>query len=176
MSIILRVSNGLNPRRHSLAALLLAPWLAVAFAHPAAGQGLPGSTAVLEWEAPGDDGSSGTAARYEVRYQVAPIVGSDTLSWWNAGTIVGGLPTPGPSGTTDSVVVSGLDPSVSYYFVLRVADEVPNWSGFSNVVIKPAFADLIPPATIRDLEANSGNNLRAADRAISDPTAAPPRR
>jgi hypothetical protein len=32
--------------------------------------------------------------------------------------------------------MSGLPTGTTYYFVLRVGDEVPNWSGFSNVASK----------------------------------------
>jgi len=108
------------------------------------------STTLL-WTAPGDDGMVGRASSYALRYRTTAIVGTDTLSWWNAATSVSGLPAPAVSGATDSVVVTGLDPTKTYYFILRTADEVPNWSGYSNVAIKPASVDVVPPAAITDL-------------------------
>lgn len=103
------------------------------------------------WTAPGDDGSSGRASQYDLRYSTAAISGTDTLSWWNAATkVLSGLPSPGVSGTTDSVQVLGLSPSTTYRFILKAADEVPNWSGYSNVavVITP---DQVAPGRVTDL-------------------------
>ena len=120
-------------------------FLAIAFV-PARGE-------TLLWTAPGDDGSTGRAALYEARYRTSAIVGTDSLSWWNAATRISGLPVPGTAGTTDSVRVSGLDPYTSYWFMVRAADEASNWSGFSNVPTRPAAArpDSTPPAPIRAL-------------------------
>ena len=67
------------------------------------------STVSLVWTAPGDDGSSGTATSYALRYRTTPIVGTDTLSWWNAATAVTGLPTPRLAGSVDSVRVRRWD-------------------------------------------------------------------
>jgi hypothetical protein len=113
----------------------------------------PGTTATVVWTAPGDDGSTGIASQYDLRYRTVAISGTDTLSWWNAATAVSGEPTPGSPGTEESMVVSGLDPAQTYYFVLRTADEVPNWSGFSNIAVRPpvSIVDTIPPAAITDL-------------------------
>jgi hypothetical protein len=111
------------------------------------------STAVLLWTAPGDDGTSGRANRYEMRVRSVAIAGTDTVTWWNAGTAVTGLPTPSVAGATDSVQVRGLDPTKTWYFVLRTADEVPNWSGWSNVAIRAPYSDRIPPASVSDLQA-----------------------
>ena len=120
-------------------------------AAPVSAQTAADSTVTLHWTAPGDDGATGTANRYDLRYRTVPISGTDTLSWWNAATPATGLPTPRPSGSTDSVRVRGLTPLTTYYFVIRAADEVPNWSGFSNVAMKSTSGDLTAPAAIADL-------------------------
>lgn len=109
------------------------------------------SSVVLLWTAPGDDGTTGTAARYDLRYRTVAISGTDTLTWWNAATPAAGLPTPRPSGSTDSVRVRGLTPLTTYYFVIRAADEVPNWSGFSNLAVKTTSGDATAPAAVADL-------------------------
>lgn len=99
------------------------------------------------WTAPGDDGMSGRAARYELRRSTA-APGVDTLAWWEAATPVPGLPAPSLAGSTDSVRVTGLARETAYFFILRTADEVPNWSGFSNVVpvwLRTPEAILIKP-------------------------------
>jgi hypothetical protein len=109
------------------------------------------STVVLLWTAPGDDGTVGRATTYDLRYRTANITGTDTLSWWNAATRATGLPAPGVSGTTDSLRVRGLQPATTYYFMIRAADEVPNWSGYSNLAVKATTGDAVAPAAISDL-------------------------
>ncbi len=109
-----------------------------------------GTTATLLWTAPGDDGTIGRASRYDIRYSAATISGADTLSWWNAATV---LPTTGKvpalSGAPDSMAVTGLTAGTRYYAIIRTGDEVPNWSGYSNVAIMD-LRDLIAPARIAD--------------------------
>jgi hypothetical protein len=92
----------------------------------------------LSWTATGDDGTSGRATAYELRFSDLPVVGGDTLGWWIATTTstAGVLPPPANAGTRETYVMSGLPTGTTYYFVLRVGDEVPNWSGFSNVAPK----------------------------------------
>ena len=124
------------------------------------------STATLAWNAPGDDDVSGRATRYEMRYRNVAIAGVDTTSWWNAATVVAGMPSPSVAGATDSVSVRGLSPAQTWYFILRTADEVPNWSNFSNVAFRAPYVDATPPATITDL-------VNAATVAQTPPGAAP---
>lgn len=93
-------------------------------------------TVLLSWTAPGDDGDVGRAASYELRYAQSSPAGSDTAAWWSAATTAGPLPAPQTAGTREYFLVSGLQPSRTYYFVIRSSDEVPNVSGFSNVAVK----------------------------------------
>ncbi len=109
------------------------------------------STVVLQWTATGDDGNTGRATSYDLRFRTVAITGVDTTSWWNAATAVTGEPVPATSGATDSMRVRGLNPATTYYFVIRAADEVPNWSGFSNVAVKATGGDATAPGTIADL-------------------------
>jgi fibronectin type III domain protein len=118
---------------------------------PAAAQTAADSTVVLHWTAPGDDGNTGQASTYDLRYRTVAISGTDTTSWWNAATPVSGEPTPGTAGANDSMRVSGLVPTTTYYFLIRTADEIPNWSGFSNVAVKTTSGDISAPGTIANL-------------------------
>jgi hypothetical protein len=136
--------------RTILAALLAMLGLLV-HPHPAAAQTSADSTITLHWTASGDDGAVGTATSYDLRYRTAAISGTDTLSWWNAATRVTGLPAPSASGVADSMRVRGLTPLTTYYFILKVADEIPNWSGYSNVAVKATSGDVTAPASIADL-------------------------
>ena len=85
----------------------------------------PTTTSItLTWTAPGDDGNTGTATTYDVRYRTGGAV--DTTNWAAASQATG-EPTPHSAGTGESFVVSGLTSSTVYYFGLETADEVPNW-------------------------------------------------
>ncbi len=88
----------------------------------------------LIWTAPGDDGNLGRADFYDLRYSTVPV-GKDTASWWISPDTdtVPNEPSPSLAGITDSCTVTGLLPDTTYYFVIKTGDEVPNWSGFSNV-------------------------------------------
>lgn len=83
----------------------------------------------LTWTAPGDDGATGRAASYDIRYSTAPI----TETHFASATSVPNRPSPLPAGQTQSLTVAGLQPGTTYYFALKTADEVPNWSAISNI-------------------------------------------
>src|SRR2546426_5139762 len=104
----------------------------------------PGSqTANLRWTAPGDDGSSGRATSYDARYSTAgPLTDANFATATPFST-----PAPGPAGSIESVSVSGLSPGTRYWFGVKAADEVPNWSPLSNIatVLTPLPPDTTPP-------------------------------
>ncbi|MBI5742653.1 MAG: fibronectin type III domain-containing protein [Candidatus Niyogibacteria bacterium] len=103
----------------------------------------------LAWTSPGDDGSTGTATSYDIRYASTTI----TESNWAASTQVAGEPTPLVAGTNQSMTVSGLSELTTYYFAMKTADEAPNTSALSNVVsgTTTATPDTTAPAAIADL-------------------------
>jgi subtilisin family serine protease len=80
----------------------------------------------LTWTASGDDGGSGTAARYELRYATAPI--TEATFAGAAAVPAGELPQPAASGVTQSLILSGLQPGAGYYVALRALDRVGNVS------------------------------------------------
>lgn len=83
----------------------------------------------LTWTALGDDGDTGTASQYDIRYSTSAII---TEADWEAAAQCTDEPSPSPAGTAESFTVTGLSPTTTYYFALKTADEVPNWSGLSN--------------------------------------------
>lgn len=89
---------------------------------------------MLTWTAPGDDGTAGAASQYDVRYSTQPI---DELNWSTAEQAAG-EPQPGIGGSIESFTITGLAPLTNYFFMLKAADEVPNWSELSNLA--PAIA------------------------------------
>ncbi|GIV78085.1 MAG: hypothetical protein KatS3mg050_2479 [Litorilinea sp.] len=85
----------------------------------------------LSWTATGDDDKTGTANAYDVRYATSPI-SEDT---WESATQAVGEPKPQPAGSSEKFIVSGLEPNTTYYFALKVVDNVGNASALSNVVV-----------------------------------------
>jgi|GEM_PF-1061607 len=101
------------------------------------------TTVQLLWTAPGDDGYTGTAERYEIRYSTAPIV---TAEQWEAAIAADGAPQPGTAGTEQTAIVSGLNAGRTYFFAIRAVDEAGNRSGISNPLYVAMKDD---PTTVR---------------------------
>jgi len=92
--------------------------------------GSPASNSVLlTWTAPGDDGASGTANLYDIRFSTA---GAITEATWAAARQASGEPAPAVGGALQSFQVTGLAPETPYWFALATADEVGNRSALSN--------------------------------------------
>jgi len=84
----------------------------------------------LHWTSHGANGESGIPARYDVRMNTVPITdanfsGSQPLKF---------LDRPASSGTAESLYVSNLLPSTTYYFAIKVVDFSLEQSNLSNVV------------------------------------------
>jgi len=86
-------------------------------------------TVRLTWTSPGDDDNTGTASLYDIRYSTSRI----TEGNWDAAVQVDGERVPKTAGIPDTLLVSGLESATNYIFALKTADEVPNWSGISNL-------------------------------------------
>ena len=104
---------------------------------------------VLTWTAPGNNGMEGRAAKYDLRYYGRRL----TIQAWDSATVVTSVPAPKPAGQTETFTLSGM-PAGIWYFRLRTADQVPNWSDLSNVV-SATVGDTIPPGQVTDLRAIS---------------------
>jgi len=89
----------------------------------------PANSAQLNWTAVGDDGMSGRASQYDVRYSTTAYSGAN----WQYGIPFDAGLEPSDSGTPETVRVTGLTSDRTYYFALRTADERPNWAAWSNV-------------------------------------------
>ena len=95
----------------------------------AAVRGSTSGTINLAWTAPGDDGNSGTADAYDLRYSTASITDGN----FSSAIPVAGVPAPKAAGAAESFTVTGLPTGVVYYFAIKTRDEVPFWSTLSNV-------------------------------------------
>ncbi|HKQ58093.1 MAG TPA: fibronectin type III domain-containing protein [Candidatus Eisenbacteria bacterium] len=112
-------------------------------------QTVTASSVQLSWTTPGDDSLTGTASQFDLRYSTAPITAGNFAS----ATRWTGTPSPGAPGTHQSATVTGLQPSTTYWFAIKTGDEVPNWSGMSNVLSRTTLAgpDAVRPAAIANL-------------------------
>ncbi len=84
----------------------------------------------LTWTAPGDDGNTGKASTYDIRYSLQPL---NADNWMQATKILTAL-NPGLAGVTQTLRIMGLPAGQWYYFALKTADEIPNWSAMSNTM------------------------------------------
>jgi len=116
--------------------------------------GTTGTTLSLRWTAPGDDGTSGTATSYDIRYSASPI----TAGNWGSATPVTGEPAPTAGGTQQTFTVTGLTSGRTYYVAIRATDNGGNVSALSNVP-SATTADTTPPAPVRDLSLDPDSNV-----------------
>ncbi|MDI6781641.1 MAG: fibronectin type III domain-containing protein [bacterium] len=96
------------------------------------------TSVVLKWTSTGDDENTGIAAKYEIRYSANPLLESN---WLQASIVSADVPKPKSAGTPQQCKVSNLMTGTGYYFAIKAGDEVPNWSGISNLV---AATTLVP--------------------------------
>jgi len=84
----------------------------------------------LHWSATGDDGLSGRAARYEVKWDVAPILTEDD---WTASALPvdGPYPAPALPGAPQELAAH-FSPGVTLYFAVKACDEDDNCGELSN--------------------------------------------
>jgi len=132
---------------HRIASLILVAgtlgWTAAAHAQ------VTHNSVTLSWTTPGDDGMIGTASQFDLRYSTSPINANNfgSATRWTS------MPTPGTSGTQQSVTVTGLQSNTTYYFAIKTGDDVPNWSPISNVVSRTTLEapDVVRPGPVASL-------------------------
>lgn len=95
-----------------------------------ASSGVSRNSVSLGWTVPGEEGSTGTPASYDIRYSGSVISEAN----WDAATQVTGEPVPGEFGATQAFTVVGLNPGATYYFAMKVLDSAGHASSLSNVV------------------------------------------
>ena len=87
------------------------------------------NSVALLWTSPGDDGSSGTAAAYDLRYSTGVI----NAASWLTSVLADGEPTPSSAGNSQAMTVRSLNPATTYFFAIKSVDEVGNISPLSNI-------------------------------------------
>jgi hypothetical protein len=131
------------------------------------------NSVALTWTAPGDDGNTGTASSYDIRYSTATISEAN----WGSADQCSGEPSPQPAGTAQTFPVTGLSPDTTYYFAMKTADEIPNWSDLSNVpsrkteAVTPVNQPPVQPGNTAPTAGATGVSLTPtlSSSAFSDP-------
>ncbi|OIP96040.1 hypothetical protein AUK40_05345 [Candidatus Wirthbacteria bacterium CG2_30_54_11] len=92
--------------------------------------GTDATTMTLIWTATGDDGATGTASAYQIRYFTSLINDSN----WAQATVVANSITPAPGGSAgETVTISDLDQLKTYYASIKAVDEAGNTSPLSTI-------------------------------------------
>jgi hypothetical protein len=144
----LEVANASNKKAMLPASVTYVDTVApAAVTNLAAAAGAQPDQVVLTWTAVGDNGNTGTAAAYDIRVDTSPILNDTDFSAAPAATLSSPV-SPSGAGTSETATVVSLGPD-TYYFAVKVQDEVPNISSLSNV----PECDIAPPGTVRDLSA-----------------------
>lgn len=89
------------------------------------------NSANLTWTAPGNDGTTGRASQYDIRYS-STLTDCSSFNF-NSATKVEKVPSPQEAGKTETLEILGLNPETKYCFGIKTADEAPNWSNLSNI-------------------------------------------
>lgn len=113
----------------------------------------------LTWKAAGDDGNTGTATKYDIRYSSSGI--KDMTDFETAFTVEN-EPTPQVAGSSESFTVSGLSAQKQYYFAMVVYDDGLNPSTLSNVVTAttPEAPNNPNPPTVELQDPQEGSVLK----------------
>lgn len=106
----------------------------------------------FSWTATGDDGGTGTASSYIIRYSASPI---DDGNWASAADVTG-EPVPQPSGAFEFWTGRGLTAGETLYFAIRAADESNNESPTSNTV-QAEVNGSVPKLTIHCIDIGQGD-------------------
>ncbi len=128
----------------------------------AATQGAAPGSVRLTFTATGNDGNLGTASHYVIKYTTVP-----GYNWTNfEGAVLQSVvwPAEGPAGDNFSKELGGLYGGVTYYFAVKTADFIPNFSGVSNSTDAWASIDTVPPLppaglSVADTLGDDGNSL-----------------
>lgn len=99
----------------------------------------------VRWTAPGDDGNTGQATSYDLRYSTSAITDAN----WGFATAAQGEPLPKAAGQNEQLLVANLQPNTSYFFGVKTADEAGNISSLSNIPTK-ATAPISLPGCIEN--------------------------
>ncbi len=111
------------------------------------------TTLSLAWTAPGDDGTEGTAASYEIRRATFTITAANFST---ADSV--SAPAPAAGGATQSMTLTGLTPDTRYTIALRSRDDADNVSPLSNVLAADTQPEMPGPRLFRATPDGTGSD------------------
>jgi|GEM_PF-5564894 len=106
----------------------------------------------LYFTSTGDDGSTGNASGYIIKYYTEEITDLN----WDIATTYNNSFIPKSPGQPETLTISGLTPNTNLWFAIKVFDEKPNYSDISNSDSAIVCYDPVPPSPITDLVATTG--------------------
>ena len=114
----------------------------------------------LTWTAV-DDGSTGTAASYNLRYSTNAIMDDATF---DTAAAVAGVPAPKAPGTAENFTVTGLQANTTYYVAIKPVDAKGRSLPLSNVIsVTTPPADTVAPRWIGNLRAAASRTPKGID-------------
>ncbi|MBI4376283.1 MAG: VCBS repeat-containing protein [Elusimicrobia bacterium] len=122
--------------------------------------GLSPGTIELSWEAPGNDGATGTISTgaYAIIYTSNPALVLDLSFWTTAQAQLFIATRSVAAASPQSAVIGGLEQGSTYFVKIFTADQDLNWSAPSNLA--QAMANVVlPPASILNLGASINAQL-----------------
>ena len=125
------------------------------------------NSVIISWTAPGDDGSSGTASSYDIRYSTSAITDSNWVSAFPALS----EPIPQVAGTIQTYSQAGLAANTTYYFAIKTTDDSNNTSPLSNIVMAITSASSLPPSGSTAPASGSGtdqDNIKKLEAQIQE--------
>lgn len=99
-------------------------------------RGTGAHSALISFTATGDNGSTGYAYRYDIRYSTSAI----TEASWNSATMYKNNFRPRKSGASESFKIIGLQPETSYYIGIKAIDEWGNPSDLATATFNTSSA------------------------------------
>jgi len=120
---------------------------------------------VLSWYAPGDDGTSGTAAAYDLRWSTSSITSGTFAEATQIATSA-----PHSAGYQEQLTVSVPRCSGTRYYAIKTRDEAYNWSSLSN---SPAVSPACPTPPLMCDRASQSTSREPSDLPASAELFAP---
>ena len=122
----------------------------------------------LSWTAPGDDGRTGRAQRYDLRVRTGTPIATEND--FNTARPVDDVPSPAEAGTRQSTTLR-VDADSTYYFAIRAIDDVGNTSPLTILQDAGSAAGIAPVEQLRVSSPFPNPSSRSFTVTLSSPQA-----
>jgi len=111
-----------------------------------------GSTVDLVWQPSGDDGNTGNATTYDIRYSTSPLTDANFDA---AASVL--RPATNPKPAFETYTLGGLANQTTYYFAIKAIDNAGLVSAMNGgTAVTSTTLDVLAPSAITDLTAQVG--------------------